>query len=81
MSENEWDENDLAEEELLRMWQEGEPVAILRTRVEIEPPHMRQPDGATRAGAIVSPGNIRLAPTVTAGLCVRGSVNTEGAGA
>jgi hypothetical protein len=80
MSENEWDENDLADEELLRMWQESEHVAILRTRVEIEPPHMHQPDSATRGGLVACPGNIRLGPATSTGPLVGGSVNTEAAG-
>lgn len=41
------DENDLTAEELLRMWEEGEPVEILQTHVEIEPPCMHRPDAAT----------------------------------
>lgn len=79
MSDRDWDENDLSDEELLRMWEEGELVPILHTHVEIEPPHMHQPDSATRGAGVARSENLRLGSSVTTDLAVRETLNTEAA--
>ncbi len=79
MSDRGWDENDLSDEQLLRMWEEGEPVPILQTQVEIEPPHTHQPDSATRGAGVARSQNLRLGSSVTTDLAVRESLNTDAA--
>jgi len=81
MNEKRWDENDMTDEELLRMWDEGEPVAILQTRVEVQLPHAYRPDSVTRGGGEGRSRNLRLGSSTTRDLAPRESVNTGAAAA
>jgi hypothetical protein len=81
MNERPWDENDLTDEELLRMWEEGEPVPILQTQMEIQPPHVHHPDSATLGREGGRSQNLRLGWPLPTNPALRESVNTGAAAA